>query len=146
MQFTERVELTIFVTNPAQYPKDVLKFINYVDFVAQRTKNTLIRISINVVDREKKWNAVFCDVLSSFLETVEECTWAPGTVDELAFSTGEHKDSVRSEGDPKRVGRLFQREAGQDCVTYRSAIGYAVLHCGLHHRHGYTLSLPLFSC
>lgn len=47
---------------------------------------------------------MFCDVLSSFLETVEECTWAPGTVDELAFSTEEHKDSVRSEGDPKRVG------------------------------------------
>lgn len=97
-------------------------------------------------EKEEKWRAAFCDVLKSFLETVRQCTWASGTVDELAFSTGEHKDSVRSEGDLKGVGRLFQRESGQDCVTYRSAIGYAVLHTGLHHRHGYTLSLPLFSC
>lgn len=83
---------------------------------------------------------------TAFWRLLRECTRAPGTVDELAFSTGEHKDSVRSEGDPKGVGRLFQREAGQDGVTYRSAIGHAVLHRGLHQRHGYTLSLPLFSC
>lgn len=37
LQFTERLELSVFVTNSAQNPKDALKHINYVDFVAQRT-------------------------------------------------------------------------------------------------------------
>lgn len=63
LQFTERVELPIFVTMPAQNPKDALKFINYVDFVAQRTKNTHIQISINEVS-ERKNNGAQCSVTS----------------------------------------------------------------------------------
>lgn len=53
-----------------------------------------------------------------------------------------HKNSVRSEGDPKGLGWFFQLEAGQDCVTYRSAIGYRIVHCVL--RHGYVAVTPSF--
>lgn len=53
-----------------------------------------------------------------------------------------HKNSVRFEGDPKGVGWFFQLEAGQDCVTYRSAIGYRIVHCVL--RHGYVAVTPSF--
>lgn len=53
LQFTERAELSIFLTNPVRNPKDALKFLNCVDFVVQRTKNTLNQISINEVRRGK---------------------------------------------------------------------------------------------
>lgn len=53
-----------------------------------------------------------------------------------------HKNSVRFEGDPKGVGWFFQLQAGQDCVTYRSATGCRIVHCVL--RHGYVAVTPSF--
>lgn len=38
--------LSIFVKNPAHNSEDAVKFVNYADFVAHRTKNTVIQISI----------------------------------------------------------------------------------------------------
>lgn len=49
----------IFVKNPAHNSEDAVKFVNYADFVAHRTKNTVIQISI----KERKGGKMESSVL-----------------------------------------------------------------------------------
>lgn len=69
---------------------------------------------------ERSWNDLFAKVLKLQRKTRER---ASVRVNAHLYSTKAEK----SEGDPEGVRWHFHSDAGQDCVRYRSAIGYSVL-------------------